>query len=66
MQITAFKVVPDTEGLVEVLSATCLLFIWAADPFAAAFDRPDLSDELLKQVQLFSKLPSAFPGQSRP
>ena len=66
MQITAFKVAPDTEGLVEALSAACLLFIWAADPFAAAFDRPDVSDELLKQVQLFGKLPSAFPGQSRP
>jgi hypothetical protein len=66
LQITAFKVAPDTEGLVEALSAACLLFIWAADPFAAAFDRPDVSDELLKQVQLFAKLPNAFPGQSRP
>jgi hypothetical protein len=66
LQITAFRVAPDTEGLVEALSAACLLFIWAADPFAAAFDRPDVSDELLKQVQLFAKLPNAFPGQSRP
>jgi uncharacterized protein DUF5677 len=66
MQITAFTVAPDTGGLVEALSAACLLFIWAADPFASAFDRPDMSDELLKQVRLFAKLPNAFPGQSRP
>jgi hypothetical protein len=53
------------EGLIEALSAACLLFIRAADSVAAAFDRPDVSDQLLKQVQLFSKLPNVFPGQLR-
>ena len=43
MQITAFKAAPDGEGIVEALSAACLMFIWAADPFAAAVDRPDLT-----------------------
>jgi hypothetical protein len=35
-RITGFKVAPDTGGLVEALSAACLLFIWAAQPFAEA------------------------------
>lgn len=60
-QITAFKVAPDLDGLVEALSAACLLFIWAADPFAAAFDRSDVSSELSKQIKLFAQLPGAFP-----
>jgi Family of unknown function (DUF5677) len=60
-QITAFKVVPDTDGLVEALSAACLLFIWAADPFAAAFGRQDVSAELSRQLKLFAELPGAFP-----
>jgi hypothetical protein len=45
MQITAFKAAPDGEGMVEALSA-CLMFIWAADPFAAAVDRPDLNAKI--------------------
>jgi hypothetical protein len=60
-QITAFKVAPDLDGLVEALSAACLLFIWAADPFAAAFNRPDVSAELSRQLKLFAQLPGAFP-----
>jgi hypothetical protein len=43
MEITAFKATPDGEGVVEVLSAACLLFMWAADPFAVAVDRPDIN-----------------------
>lgn len=60
-QITAFKMVPDTDGMVEALSAACLLFIWAADPFAAAFDRPDVTAELSIQLKRFAQLPGAFP-----
>ena len=60
-QITAFKVAPDLDGLVEAVSAACLLFIWSADPFAAAFTRPDVSAELSKQLKLFAQLPGAFP-----
>jgi Family of unknown function (DUF5677) len=60
-QITAFKVAPDLDGLVEALSAACLLFIWSADPFADAFNRPDVSAELSKQLKLFAQLPGAFP-----
>jgi hypothetical protein len=60
-QITAFKVAPDLDGLVEAVSAACLLFIWAADPFAAAFNRPDVTSELSKQLKMFAQLPGAFP-----
>ncbi|HEY1806393.1 MAG TPA: DUF5677 domain-containing protein [Terracidiphilus sp.] len=65
-QIRAFKVAPDQDGLVEVLSAACLLFIWAAGPFAAAFDRPDTTSELSKQLKLFAELPGAFPRAAAP
>jgi hypothetical protein len=58
----AFKVAPDTTGLVEAVSAACLLFIWAAEPFAISFDRPDVSAELSNRIQHFGKLPGAFPG----
>jgi hypothetical protein len=60
----AFKVAPDTDGLVEVLNAACLLFIWAAEPFAVSFDRPDVSAELSKQIQAFAMLPGAFPTRA--
>jgi hypothetical protein len=60
-QIKAFKVAPDCDGLVEALSATCLLFIWATEPFAATFARPDVSAELSSQIKLFAQLPGAFP-----
>jgi hypothetical protein len=33
----------------------------AADPFAAAFNRPDVSAELSRQLKLFAQLPGAFP-----
>jgi hypothetical protein len=62
MQITAFKAVPDGQGVVEVLSAACLLFIWAADPFAASVNRPDITAQIKEQLQRFGTLPGAFPG----
>jgi Family of unknown function (DUF5677) len=61
MQVTAFKVAPDTDGMIETLSAACLLFIWAAEPFAVVFERPDVSNEMSKLVQQFGQLPGAFP-----
>jgi Family of unknown function (DUF5677) len=57
MEITAFKVAPDTAGLVEALSAACLLFIWAAEPFAVAIDRPEVSAEISRRLQQFAQLP---------
>jgi hypothetical protein len=63
-EITAFKAVPDGEGVVEVLSAACLLFVWAADPLAAAVDRPDITAQIKEQLQRFGTLPGAFPGEA--
>jgi hypothetical protein len=48
--------------MIEALSAACLLFIWAAEPFAAVFNRPDVSDEISMRIQQFGQLPGAFPG----
>jgi hypothetical protein len=64
MEISAFKAVPDTDGLVEALSAACLVFIWAVDPFAVAVERQDVTAELSKQIQVFATLPDAFPGRA--
>src|SRR5262249_9969626 len=64
MEITAFKATSDGEGVVEVLSAACLLFMWAADPFAAAVDRPDITAQIKEQLQRFGTLPGAFPGEA--
>jgi hypothetical protein len=64
MEISAFKAAPDPDGIVEALSAACLILIWAVDPFAAAFERQDVSAELSKQIQVFATLPGAFPGHA--
>lgn len=64
MEISAFKAVPDTNGLVEALSAACLVFISAVDPFAIAVERQDVTAELSKQIQVFATLPDAFPGRA--
>lgn len=63
MQITAFKAAPDGEGVVEALSAACLLFMWAADPFAAAVNRSDVTAQIKKELHRFGTLPDAFPGE---
>jgi hypothetical protein len=64
MLITAFKAAPDGEGIVELLSAACLLFLWAADPFAAAVNRPDISAQIKDQLQRFGTLLGAFPREA--
>jgi hypothetical protein len=60
-QITSFKSAPGPEGLVETLSAACLLFLWAADPFADSAGRPDITARIKQEVQRFGTLPGAFP-----
>ncbi|KRQ15561.1 hypothetical protein AOQ71_09255 [Bradyrhizobium manausense] len=61
-QITSFKSAPGPEGLVETLSAACLLFLWAADPFAGSAGRPDITARIKQEVQRFATLPGAFPN----
>lgn len=62
MRITGFRAAPDGEGTVEVLSAACLLFFWAADPFALAVNRPDITAQIQQELARFGTLPGAFPG----
>jgi hypothetical protein len=64
MQITAFKSAPDPDGLVEVISMACLLFLWAADPFAVSAKRPNITEQIRQQVQRFGSLPGAFPRKT--
>ena len=59
-QITDFKAAPDTAGLVEVLSAASLVFIWAATPFADTSVLSDVSAAISERVQQFVTLPGAF------
>jgi hypothetical protein len=63
LRITAFKVAPDGKDLVEVLSAACLLFLWAADPFAVVANRPDITARIKDEVQRFGTMPGAFPRE---
>jgi Family of unknown function (DUF5677) len=64
MEITAFKSAPDPDGLAEVLSMACLLFLWASDPFAVSAKRPDVTDRIREEVQRFGTLPGAFPRET--
>ncbi len=58
-QITSIKVGPDIANLVETLKAACLMFLWAADPFARAYsqDRNRIQD----LMQRFTALPQDEP-----
>jgi hypothetical protein len=60
-QITSFKSAPGPEGLVETLSAICLLFLWAADPFAESAGRSDIKARIKQELERFATLPEAFP-----
>jgi hypothetical protein len=62
MQITGLKMGPDTNGLVETLSASCLTFLWAAGPFARAFGRDDISVRISSQLRRFNELPQDNPN----
>jgi hypothetical protein len=62
MRVTGFRAAPHGEGVVEVLSAACLLFFWAADPFASAVDGPDVTVQIKQELVRFATLPGAFPG----
>lgn len=64
LNATAFKAGPDGNNMTGTLSATCLLFLWAADPVADAFGRKDVTAKLKEQVQRFGTLPGAFPRRA--
>ena len=60
-RITDLKIGPDTADLVDTLKAACLTFLWAADPFARAFDLNEISGRIEKQIQRFAELPQDEP-----
>ena len=61
-QISELKIGPDTSSLVETLKAACLMFIWAADPFARVFSLSDIANRLQAQLRRFSELPQDEPA----
>jgi hypothetical protein len=60
-QITDFKAAPDGSGLIEVLSAACLVFLWSAGPYAETNGLSDAGTALSERWQAFATLPGAFP-----
>ena len=58
---SGFKVGPDTDGMIDTLKAACLMLLWAADPFARAFPRDGLEDQIRAQIQRFATLPQNEP-----
>lgn len=61
-QISELKVGPDTSSLIETLMAACLMLIWAADPFARAFDPPEITARLQQYLRRFNELPQDEPA----
>jgi Family of unknown function (DUF5677) len=60
-KFSGFKVGPDIDGMIDTLKAACLMFLWAADPFAQAFPRDGLEDRIRAQLQRFDTLPQNEP-----
>jgi len=56
-EISHLKAGPDANGLVEVLSAASLIFIWAAGPFAETNVLSDIVIEINARLQEFKALP---------
>jgi hypothetical protein len=61
-KISELKVGPDTSSLIETLMAACLMLIWAADPFARAFDLTEITARLQQYLQRFNELPQDEPA----
>jgi len=60
-QITNLKVGPDIANLVETLKAACLMFLWAADPFAQAYHQSEVGRRIQEMMQRFVTLPKDEP-----
>ncbi|HZC55345.1 MAG TPA: hypothetical protein VE396_04760 [Xanthobacteraceae bacterium] len=50
--------------MVETLKAACLMPLWAADPFARAFDLNEIRNRLQTQLQRFNELPQDEPANA--
>jgi hypothetical protein len=60
-KFAVFKVGPDIDGMIETLKAACLMFLWAAEPFARAFPRNGLEERIGDQLERFETLPQKDP-----
>jgi hypothetical protein len=60
-RIIDVKVGPDIANLVDTLKAACLMFLWAADPFARAYDQVTNRTRIEEMVQGFTALPQGEP-----
>jgi hypothetical protein len=61
-QLTGFKVGPTTDDMIGVLKAACLMFLWAADPFARAANQDSARAKIADAVQRFDALPMGEPA----
>jgi hypothetical protein len=63
-EITQLNVGPDAGGAVEALRAACLMFMWAADPFARTYDKVkgNAVSRLKEFIPQFDKLPRDEPN----
>jgi hypothetical protein len=60
-KFAGFKVGPDIDGMIDTLKAACLMFLWAAEPFARAFPRDGLEDRIRAELRRFDTLPQNDP-----
>jgi hypothetical protein len=59
-QLTGLRFGPNTRDMVEVLRMACLMFLWAADPFARAHALPfraQVADKLTQFHEMLSEEP---------
>jgi hypothetical protein len=60
-QLTGLKVGPTTDDMIGVLKANCLMFLWAADPFARAAHQDAMRVKIQDAIQRFAMLPMDEP-----
>jgi hypothetical protein len=63
-RISALKTGPDISNLLETIKAACLMFLWAADPLACAYNQTAIRDRLQQMMQRFVALPQDEPDAS--
>lgn len=59
-EVTRFKAAPDTNGLVEALSAASLVFLWSAGPYGEINGLSEVHALVDGRLQEFKTLPGAF------
>jgi hypothetical protein len=60
-RFAGFKIGPDIDGMIETLKAACLMFLWAAEPFARACPKDGLDERIREQLRRFETLPQKEP-----